>query len=632
MIIRMSKILVLGPLPLLEETLSAIRELGIMHFDESAAGYAGKACGPGQNETQAKNAAIQRQLYEKLGRNIDALLAQLHAPSAVPFPKKISPISINKLVLTLPDHLAECGKRKENIEELARRLAGYQEYKSFLDALGCIEKGGMRGDVQYLGVTADYDPERFRRLRSSLESRFQGKALLEFCGREGEAKAAGLAMAETECAEEVRGWLEEKGIQLVHAPEDLAVVPFACQYPALETKISRTGKQLARLREQEATFSLRWSGRYEQSRAWLKRQLEINNVSATVERTRMCFVVHGWIRAADFGLLRGALEERFQGRVAAEEQELVEEDFSRIPTALHNPEYFRPFEIFTRLLPMPPYASFDITPFIGIFFPLFFGMMLGDMGYGLILLLAARMIIRKSAENTLLRDAGRILFISAIYSIVFGLLYGELLGTVGRHYLGLGPLLFDRHASIVPMMLFAMSAGVVHVLIGLVLGTIISVRQKKIRETVIKLVNILIIVCICAAAASTLIEGMAAVRQPFLLLIAASSVFLVVFGGLMAPLELLKNVGNIISYARIMAIGMTSVLLAFVANDMAGRLGSVWAGVFVAAALHLFNLLLGVFAPTIHSLRLHYVEFLSKFMEPGGREFKPLGGKQVEGF
>ena len=79
--------------------------------------------------------------------------------------------------------------------------------------------------------------------------------------------------------------------------------------------------------------------------------------------------------------------------------------------------------------------------------------------------------------------------------------------------------------------------------------------------------------------------------------------------------------------ARIMAVGLTSVLLAFVANYMAGRIGSVWAGIAVAVLLHIFNLLLGVFAPTIHSLRLHYVEFLSKFMESGGKEFKPLGRK-----
>ena len=58
---------------------------------------------------------------------------------------------------------------------------------------------------------------------------------------------------------------------------------------------------------------------------------------------------------------------------------------------------------------------------------------------------------------------------------------------------------------------------------------------------------------------------------------------------------------------------------------LAGMVGSIWIGVFVAILLHAFNILLGIFAPTIHSLRLHYVEFFSKFMEPGGKEFKPLG-------
>ncbi len=113
--------------------------------------------------------------------------------------------------------------------------------------------------------------------------------------------------------------------------------------------------------------------------------------------------------------------------------------------------------------------------------------------------------------------------------------------------------------------------------------------------------------------------------KPFIIAILIAVPFLFFFGGLLAPLELLKSIGNIISYVRIMAIGLTSVLLAYVANQLAGEMGNVVIAVAVAALLHILNIILCVFSPTIHSLRLHYVEFFSKFVESGGKKFEPLG-------
>jgi len=83
-------------------------------------------------------------------------------------------------------------------------------------------------------------------------------------------------------------------------------------------------------------------------------------------------------------------------------------------------------------------------------------------------------------------------------------------------------------------------------------------------------------------------------------------------------------IGNWLSYLRIAAIGLASVYLAKVANDMAGMAGNLIVGVIIALLIHALNLVLGAFSPTIHSLRLHYVEFFRKFYEGGGRPYQPF--------
>jgi V/A-type H+-transporting ATPase subunit I len=92
----------------------------------------------------------------------------------------------------------------------------------------------------------------------------------------------------------------------------------------------------------------------------------------------------------------------------------------------------------------------------------------------------------------------------------------------------------------------------------------------------------------------------------------------------MGPLDLIGAVGNILSYLRIAAVGLASAYLAMVANTL-GELGPLWIGIFVAALFHALNLALASFSPMIQALRLHYVEFFSKFYEDGGQPFRPFG-------
>jgi V/A-type H+-transporting ATPase subunit I len=322
--------------------------------------------------------------------------------------------------------------------------------------------------------------------------------------------------------------------------------------------------------------------------------------------------------------LRSKLAAAVGETVVVEEKTVREEDLKHVPSVLRNPPYFRPYELFTRLLPVPQYESYDPTPFIGIFFPLFFGMILGDAGYGLILAVTGLVLARRAKGPAMVRDAGRILLSSSIFTIIFGILYGEFFGDLPHRLFGLEPLLFERSTAIVPMFVFALSVGVVHILLGLTLGAITAFRKHAPKEGTSKVLNIIIIAGMIAVIASSFGYLPVKAGKPVVLTILFLLPFLLLTGGLLAPLELLKSVGNIISYIRITAIGLTSVLLAYVANELAGLTGNVVAGIVVAGLIHALNIVLGVFSPTIHALRLHFVEFFGKFVKPGGRTFTPL--------
>lgn len=625
MIVRMSKIMVMGPQDLLLDTLALLQGLGIMQIDEELSlEDAGEdtALAPQLPDSRA---VLQHQYFEKLQRKVGELLALLPEWTG-PAPDAASRMSVDTLAELLPGHLSAAGSRREQIEILAARVKELVRYRSFLTVLDRIAAGSeMAGDVEYAGFDLPADRE-MAEVQACLDAAAGGRAVLELVPT-GAEKEIGVVLAPRELAGRVRTVLEECRLRWFQVPAGLEQAAVPERLATVDSRLAEARGKLAALQTEEESFAGQWQAGYLLARQWLARRLTLLKVTAAVVRTRMCFFIHGWLPTTDLQLLAGELEKKFSGRVVVEEVELAERDFTRVPTALHNPAYFEPFELFTRLLPMPAYASFDLTPFIGIFFPIFFGMMLGDVGYGAILLVVAVVLVRRYSQRKNIRDAGKILFISALYAILFGWLYGECFGTVGHQFLGMEPVCFDRRTALVPMLCFAVAAGVMHVILGLVLGVIASLRLKMRKEALFRLLNILFILCLCGLALSWFTPSMRAIREPLLLTVVIFIPVLVLTGGVMAPLELLKNVGNIISYVRIMAVGLTSVLLAVVANYMAGRIGSVWAGILVSVILHLFNLVLGVFAPTIHSLRLHYVEFLTKFMEPGGKKFTPLGGK-----
>jgi|GEM_PF-213664 len=628
MIVTMSRVAMIGPKEELLDLLALLRELGVMHIDEMPPDRIEGSILDEQLQTLHLDREIltSRIFYEDLREQISELLDLLPPePSRQPY---LSPENILESIgAVISAHLKQTRERRRRLETIHREETELSRYREFLDAIAALlpSEIGTGATLDHIGVEIK-DENGLAALERLGVRITDGRFELQTTRTAG-GRLVGVITTEKEFVERIRTALQSQQVYDYALPGRLAGLPFAEQDTTCTRLLGEYRTEAATLERQLHLFTHRWLGIYRLVLAWLNEQLELIKATGAIFETEMCFVVSGWLPAGELERLRARVAERFAGRILVEEREIREEELERVPTQLHNRGYFQPFELLTRLLPLPGYRSFDLTPFVGIFFPIFFGMMLGDLGYGLLLLMAALALIYLSGRP-LLRDLGKIFGVAAVYTMIFGYLFGEAFGALGQEYLGLKPILLDRETALEPMFYFALAMGLVHIILGLVLGAVAAFRYGEKKEGVFKLFGIVVILALALAAIAAYFPALAHLRKPgfFVLLGALPVLFLT--GGLLAPLEVLKHFGNIISYARIMAIGLTSVLLAHVANSMVGMIGSVWLGIFAAILLHAFNIVLGIFAPTVHALRLHYVEFFSKIMTGGGRTYQPLARGQ----
>jgi V/A-type H+-transporting ATPase subunit I len=220
-----------------------------------------------------------------------------------------------------------------------------------------------------------------------------------------------------------------------------------------------------------------------QWRARLRERLEEFAVLAHFGETDQTFVLFGWTPEREVPRLRAALAANSDGAVIVQLLPLTPEEKERAPVALENPSPARPFQSLVRLFALPRYHGIDPTLLMAFFMPIFFGMMLGDVGYGALLLLGCLIVLWRVAavrRSGALRDLVHVLTFGAAWSIVFGFLYGELFGTLGEQ-LGMHALWLDRTSAdqVANLLMFTIAVGVVHITLGLVLGVWESIREHS---------------------------------------------------------------------------------------------------------------------------------------------------------
>jgi V/A-type H+-transporting ATPase subunit I len=340
--------------------------------------------------------------------------------------------------------------------------------------------------------------------------------------------------------------------------------------------------------------------------------------------TAHAFAVEGWLPLADVGALRRQIAAALGDSVILEELTREEWQSGAAPVVLSNPRLFRPFERLTALMPLPRYGSIDPTPFVAVGFPMLFGMILGDAGYGAVLILLALALRRGTPPASTRRNVSDIALACAAFAVIFGVLYGELFGALGQHWLGMRPLLLDREHAIVAAIAAAVAIGLAHTLLGMVLGIVTAARGEP-RLAWSRAVQFLMMILVILALLAAFRVLPAQLFSPFALAVLVGFPILLVIEGIVAPIEFFSTLASVLSYVRIMALGTASVLLATVANEMVGLFGSVVVGALFALLFHLVNFALGLMSPTLHALRLHYVEFFRQFYSPGGRRYEPFG-------
>src|SRR3989338_112913 len=335
----------------------------------------------------------------------------------------------------------------------------------------------------------------------------------------------------------------------------------------------------------------------------LSRELEKLQAPLLFGETEKSFIATGFLPAESVAKATKEIRKAAKERIIIETEEITEEDI--VPVELENPKHVSDFQFFIDLFSIPRYKEIDPTWFLFITFPLMFGFMLGDIGYGIATLIIFWLLKKKMPKFSRFFN---ILIFSSFASILFCGVFGEFFGKELYH-----PMLNrNPEHAVEPLIITAIAIGIVHINIGLVLGFINEKREHGFKKAFLAkggwwIMQIGFFMLLASLTGIIKISFLAG-----LLIILAAGYIIYLGEGLAGIVEIPSIFGNILSYARLMAIGLSSVGLALVINDISsgllqGSIISIIIGVIVFAVGHAINIALGCLGCFLHSLRLHYV-------------------------
>ncbi|MFA5105903.1 MAG: V-type ATPase 116kDa subunit family protein [Candidatus Micrarchaeia archaeon] len=376
----------------------------------------------------------------------------------------------------------------------------------------------------------------------------------------------------------------------------------------------------------------------------LKIEADKADAARRLGNTASTFTLEGWVVSSAYHKVESHLKSRFKNILVSRIETSKEP-----PTEFQNPPLTSPFQFLVDFMAVPKSDEIEPSSILALTFPLIYGMIIGDVIYGLISLALALYMVKKTNPGVI-HSIGQMLAIAAIPSVIFGFVFDEWFGFSFEHFMRLFgvavhgtflslfgiDLVLHRLEGLTILIVFTVFVGILHLCFGFVLGFFNNLRHD-IWHAMAKLGWIGLIASGVILVPKLLFKtNLLPLGDPFIVGGALGLLGLALIykaEGFIGMFEIPGVLGNIMSYTRIAAVGLVGVIIAEkIINEMV--VGQIMAGMtnpilllvmgIVVVILHMLNLGLAMFESLIHGARLNMVEFYGKFFHGGGKKFVPF--------
>ena len=348
--------------------------------------------------------------------------------------------------------------------------------------------------------------------------------------------------------------------------------------------------------------------------------------------TDKVFLLEGWLPADRCAALEKELE---PFTCAIETREPTEDEYPQVPVQLKNNKLTRPLNMVTEMYSLPAYGTLDPNPLMAPFFILFYGIMMADMGYGLLMMIASVIISKKYRPKGTSGELFSLLGLCGISTFIMGALTGgffgdfltQLVAIVSPGTVFALPKLFDPLDDLTMILIGSMALGMVQIVTGMAISLIEKCKRKKFLDAFFEeitwwIVFIGIALLALGKGAAVLYVGCALVLLGPIVQGKGWGKLTGVFGSLYNHVT--GYFGDILSYTRLMALMLAGSVIAQVFNMLAAMPGNVIAFIIISMLGNAMNFGLNLLGCYVHDLRLQCLEFFNKFYVDGGKPFRPM--------